>query len=314
MAQIKLQYSPYQLQLLRGHSNAGSGSHIEGVLLKVFFTAQEFGYSCLQTWPQLGGSTLTESIQSLRTGDYTPEAKQALHLAEYEMQWRQSGRRLPAPRQASWEQHLLINDLQLVSEQYLQSHHVLKIKMNQNWQQSLPQLKEWAKAHFILRLDFNNSLSPSSFTDFLNNAQEILGQVEFIEDPFLADVQQWQKFSSQFSVSLAWDFQTESYPQQSGFVLIHKPLRNSLVARAPKTIFTSNMDHPVGQRLAFLQLLEGVQLQQLDFKVVHGLNSHLVMTPNAYSEQMGQGPTFQVWNETGVGFEKLLENEKWLTL
>lgn len=308
-------YSPYQLSVTHGKANAVSEGWIDGVLLKVQFINGWSGFSCLQTWPQLGGSTLDQSLKSLNSPFQTLEARQALMMAEFEMNWRRLERRVPNQRVANWPQHLLLHDLSKININRIEDFKTLKIKMSREWRGQLRPVKELIEAGFRLRLDFNNQCPRQEFAEFLQNlsVQEFM-QIDYFEDPFSYNLTDWSEISLQSKVSLAWDFQVGEFPTQLDFVFIHKPMREQLQILPRRTFITSNMDHPVGQRLAFLKLLSYVETKMIALDLTHGLNSHLNFERSKYSEQMGNGEQFNLWSEPGVGFAELLKEEPWKKL
>ena len=93
-----------------------------------------------------------------------------------------------------------------------------------------------------------------------------------------------------------------------------KPARHHSTSGLP--VFTSNMDHPLGQCWAAYNAAKFYTGKPESEIPLCGLVTHHVYRPNPFSERMGMDitPEFPVPGGTGLGFDDLLEALPWKTL
>jgi O-succinylbenzoate synthase len=81
-----------------------------------------------------------------------------------------------------------------------------------------------------------------------------------------------------------------------------------------RVVFTSYLDHPVGQVFAAWSAAQALDEHPLLVDIC-GLLSHRVYEPNKFSEQLsGFGPAFAVPKGTGCGFNEELAALPWKKL
>jgi hypothetical protein len=161
-----------------------------------------------------------------------------------------------------------------------------------------------------LRLDFNESLEPADFDSWLSKQSHwLLSRLDFIEDPSAFDpivFSQWQDVIAYDRVLPPID--------QSIAVKVVKPVRENietslhfLSGHIRRVVFTHNMDHPLGQRAARVlacqfyerhpQYAEPGGLDRFDG---YHLRDETITQPHD--------------NETGLGFNSYLAEQKWQAL
>ncbi len=286
---MKIFYSRYLLEGIPPFKNR------EGALLLVEYNDGKIGYCDCHPWHELGDLPLAQQLSLLNEGITTPLTAQSLTFAKIDANARVNKCNLFTNLKIPLSHYLVKSFEEPIPEQFT----TVKIKGRDNLPEYLKALPKAVK----IRLDFNNSHNHASFLKILDGLLEFKDQIDFIEDPFPYEHNQWNSIS----IPLATDFQPLKGP-----ISIFKPAVDSidLFQHCDRIIVTSYLDHPLGQ------LGAAYTAANLKNSEVCGLLSHLVYKLNAFSERItNQGPQLIPPNEgTGFGFNDLLEKLTWRSI
>ena len=144
--------------------------------------------------------------------------------------------------------------------------------------------------------------------------------IQFLEDPCGYHESCWTGLRNLYGIRLAMDIGVESIDALYSFAVI-KPAKNKVdqimeAARshARRVVFTSYMDHPLGQAYAAYEA--GRSNAQYGGVVdVCGLMTHQLFEPSEFSETLGEvRPEWTHRSGFGLGFDQLLEGLEWKRL
>ena len=170
----------------------------------------------------------------------------------------------------------------------------------------------------LFRLDFNETLLELEYQKWLSLLTEnALSRIDFVEDPMPFDALKWSSFSRP---ALAVDRAAQNYRHDPslGLVVVTKPALQSVdfasAFELHRIIFTSYMDHPVGEAFALLQAAQFFS-QLAKPNEVYGLRTHHLFEESEYSEVIASsGSELIAPKGLGIGFDELLERENWQEL
>ena len=310
----------YELEAHHSLNAVSSALKRQGALLKVVFKAGVVGYADCHPWPEMGDLPLTQQLKCLARGELTPITRCALEFAKLDAKARLEGKQIlasqPIPRS-----HFLITALldltpQGVQQVIRQGYTRVKLKMGRHLDQEIQCLHSlFSNSSLKLRLDFNETLSPAAFHDFLQQIRKLHDRIEFIEDPFPFHADEWASIQKE-GWTLACDRQAPLACDQpeSARVLIIKPALQAF-AEWQKWIHQTRivvfLGHPLGQTAA------AYVASQVDpfCCSVHGLLSHHVYRPTSFSEQLNwKNPQFMIPSGKGFGFDDELQQLEWTSL
>ena len=277
------------------------------------------GYADCHPWPELGDKPIDEQLSGIRVNNLTSLMQCSLHFARLDAEARVQNRSLLKERSIP-SGHYLISDL-LVCERDLIDHIIsqnythVKIKLGKYLAQEVAQLIHlFTDQPLKLRFDFNEKLSQDTFFHFLDAVKELRSSIEFVEDPFSYNPEEWTKCQNQFSIALACDRQSavaRFIPESASFLIVKPAIQSvELFENCPreKLIVTSYLDHPVGQ-LTAAYVASHIDPHGCN---VHGLLSHHVYQSNLFSLELSQqGPKFYAPSGSGFGFDKQLASLHW---
>jgi O-succinylbenzoic acid--CoA ligase len=135
------------------------------------------------------------------------------------------------------------------------------------------------------------------------------GSVDFIEDPEPYVATRWREIREELGIPLALD-RLEGVDAGGYDIRVLKPALETCERRAVPVVFTSYMDHPLGQMFAAWEAsrYQGVQCEA-------GLLTHMLFEPDAFTEAVrSAGPQLLAPPGTGLGFDALLEALDWRIL
>lgn len=310
------------------------------------------GFADLHPWPELGDLDLDRQLRLLADGHPTALSRRSLVLARADARARAANKSLFA---GLWvpTSHYLINDCLSLSgatldEIWRRGFRVLKIKLGRELAQELAQLQalEASFAPFRLRLDFNAAISAEAYARVCDQLPPLLRMsVEFVEDPFPFEAQEWRRMQEQTGLPLALDrIGPDGLPPSLSFLgwIVIKPAvqdpdyfwRRAVDWHA-RVCVTSYLDHPLGQlgaawvaaRLQTYGLVsssQGSDDEQCPRRLTNslrigvcGLCSHLLYDKNEFSDAFleREGPRLQPpEGGSGFGFDELLEQQDWTLL
>lgn len=272
---------------------------IRGVLIRA-----GGGFGCIHPWPELGDPSLDAVLESIRAGRPDPLAVRALECAAADGAARAEGRSLFAgltiPRS-----HATVTDGAGFAALRAEGFTVCKIKGGTDFRQVLEAAAAAVRAGLRVRIDFNGVLTPSGAAEFLRQADGLRGSLDCIEDPCPWEEDTWRRLEEEFGVPLALDFGADGAAAWN--LQVVKPARRRVPDGVESVIFTSAMDHPVGQLFAAWEAAR-FPGRQADA----GLLTHRLIAEDAFTERLGNaGPDLRLPGGTGLGFDDLLERLAW---
>jgi O-succinylbenzoate synthase len=313
MRVVQSAYFPYELISI----NQSLGMR-QGALLKIVFADHLVGYADCHPWPELGDIPLAEQVALFSQGHFeTPHLKRALFFARLDAEARSQkvnlfdGLVIP-------NSHYLALDWQALNilEAREQGFEAFKFKVTP--QLDLPLLKKRIKqlegTSCKVRLDFNATFTRQRFESFLEEIKEHLPLIDFCEDPFPYDAEQWKSVQEKYAISLACDRHSGQalHCVEAARVLIVKPALQDpyrFLESAQRLIMTSSLDHPLGQLCAAYEAAKVNASRSLD---LCGLLSHHVYRDSPFSQALPcHGPLFGKPVGTGMGLDELLETIPW---
>lgn len=303
-------YWRYRLRLAGpGSLNAVTrASEVEGALLR----DQGGGHACLQPWPSLGQGDLDCSLALLRDGGDSDLLRAVRRCLALDGAARAAGIGLFEGKSIP-PSHLSVPDwadLAWLEAKFSAGFTYFKLKCGRDFGAAASRVDHLC-AHFggalRLRLDFNQCLDLVGFRALVDLLGKRSEQIDFIEDPIAYQPDIWRKLSGELPFDLALDHPgTEAI---DGFqVRVIKPAWGDTAQGGVREVFTTAMDHPIGQLFAAHQAAEsGDGLGQA------GLLTHWLFEPDPFSEGL------QVDGEcrlvppggAGLGFSELLDGLPW---
>lgn len=308
---MRIDISPYVLEPLPGFLKSSR----QGALLKVTFEEGITGYADFHPWPELGDLPL---FQHLRQQD-TPLFQRSLHYARVDAEARKQGiwlfQYLTCP-----SSHLLLphTHTQKYLEDGLQQCFTrFKMKVGRDFaieQQVLIKLLPILyKNNAKIRLDFNETLSKQEYEDFFKDLLPWKDCIDFCEDPFKYNENDWELSQSKQGIDFACDF-ASTPDQKVPNVRVIKPAKQDptpfVKSIHGRLVITSYLDHPLGQLCAAYDAAQSKK--RLD---VCGLLSHLVYKKNPFSEKLTYTNTIlSPPPGLGFGFDEELRHIPWIRL
>lgn len=313
--------------LLRSGVALNSASHrrvFPGALLRV-----GAGYGCVHPWPEFGDAPIEEQLKLLAQGITTPVTEMALHCARVDGEAREAGVSLfdglEIPRSHySWS---FAQDTNPQFERVVaEGWSAIKAKGFANhgetsrFLENCARLSEGRGSTLKFRVDFNGCLSPETFSKFVEFLSvRVYRQLDFVEDPFPYDAEQWQNVVTQWGVKLAldkgWRDGTEGFDS-----VVVKPARRDwrvVAARHPEKtlVLTSAMDHGLGQMYAAYEA--AVARKELGPRIgLCGLSTQHLFEPDGFFERIHVrgGEMKPDVQGGGLGFGDVLERLPWRPL
>lgn len=310
---VEIAYWMYELTPKSALSAKANAMPRRGALLRINYE-DRIGYADLHPWPELGDPTVTEQLENLKNKRLNEQISRTLHLAHRDAEARHTdsslfeGLQIPASHWLCTDSKKLTNEkLNTILDQGF-TH--IKLKIGKCLEHEADTIRQLVNYPLTVRLDANEYLSHHEFRDLLTTIDPILHKIEFVEDPCPYNEETWTKLQNY--VPLAADRQVLSavnHPEAAAFLIIKPALMDVPQATNQRLIFTSYVDHPVGQMsAAYCAALH----QNTE---VCGLLTHYCYTPNAFSSTLSNtGPQLEPTTGTGIGFDHLLEALPWKNL
>jgi len=291
--------------VLRAHAgNALSARRVlEGFLLR-----RGEGFGCVHPWPELGDPTVEELLALLRDGHRHRLLERALACAAADGAARRERRSLwdraytaDRPYGGIPRSHAtLLGDADFPA---LAAAGFTTVKLKTHGADAgfLERVRPAVETGLRVRIDCNGT--GISALQALHPWAE---RVDFIEDPESYDAVRWRELRAELGMPLALD-RWEGADGGGYDVRVLKPALEICERRGVPVVFTSYMDHPLGQMFAAWEAsrYEGEQLEA-------GLLTHLLFEPDAFTEAVrSAGPQLLPPAGTGLGFDALLESLSW---
>ena len=299
---------PYTLTL-RGASGPNARSDrrtLHGALLR-----QDDGFACLQPWPEFGDAPLAEQLTALAAGRDTPLIRRCRACLAADAAARRAGRSLLSGLAIPPSHATLTESSADFPAIRAAGFTTVKLKARPA-DLALPDaIRAAAAAGLSVRLDWNGTATPEA----LAALAPLAPLIEFMEDPIPWDPDAWSRLATELAIPLALDFLPHgAAPEAAAFaVRVLKPARDdpyTWLARPEPVVFTSSMDHPLGQLWAAAEAARWPRPQR-----AAGLLTHHLFEPDAFTEALAtDGPRLLAPPGTGLGFDDLLAALPWQRL
>ncbi|MEM7385919.1 MAG: enolase C-terminal domain-like protein [Verrucomicrobiota bacterium] len=304
---------PYELHSKAALNKRSSRRIFPGLLLR-----RGPGFACLHPWPELGDLDLSDQIAALKSGARTPLIHQAFACLSIDGAARAKSVSLfrdLAPPVSHATLTDASNDWQSLRDS---GFTCFKIKGSPASMTSLgTRLNEGSRRQW--RFDFNGTLTAADTREWLTSlTSHQRDRLDFIEDPCPYNAQDWAGLAASSGCALAADRHLPSPETKADFLVIKPALTDpgvlhSLQNHPARWVFTSYMDHPLGQLYAGY-LAARTFLTHPEKESLCGLTTHPLFEKTSFSEKLGSGPTLETPEGTGLGFDDLLEKLPWKAL
>ena len=323
-------YHPYSLRSQQGLNARSQRREYSGFLIKLEFEKGVFGYGCVHPWPELGDPSEEECLKLFAQGGENALLRAARDCAQVDAEARKNGvsafERLAVPLSHATIVGRGESMMQAVDDAIALGFSCIKVKMGNAPDEELKSLENVHKYNpdLMLRLDFNHSLPSGQVLNLLENMSENLrARIDFLEDPCLEKEDKadgWENIRTRYGIAIALDrYLADRQESEKVFdVSVVKPaldrvepLMLDAQRQARRVVFTSYMDHPLGQ--AFAAWSAGVANERYHGIVdICGLMTHGLYEVNVFSEQLGEvSPEWGYEQGAGLGFDELLADLKW---
>ncbi len=311
----------------------------EGFLLKIHFSNFGIGYSDYFPWEILGDISIIKQIENLKLGICNTHLEKSIYFACIDAQFRSKNinifENLTIPRNHYTCSNYNELNFNFIDYLYYKGFSKIKLKCGIYINDEITLIKNIApilkKFKMTLRLDFNSNMDLKRFCLFLLSIKENFDVINFIEDPIAYQKSDWENLKNLFpNISLAVDRIHEGFyidyeenyriKPYDYFVLkpaiqnINKIFKNPCIKSHP-FLFTSYMDHPLGQLSALFEASLFYRETSQDQQDC-GFLTHSLYEKNAYSETLTVSDTRLIpsLEGKGFGFDALLEKELWRKL
>jgi O-succinylbenzoate synthase len=296
-----------------GPLNRRSGRRtVEGFLLR-----ELGGHGCVQPWPEFGHAPVGEQLAALAAGRRTPLLDAALRCAAVDREFRAAGRSAFESMNVP-DSHATIVDPETQAEAaWRAGFRVFKLKAEASVRER-GRLRELVEAFpdVGLRLDFNEVPDLETFEAWWGRlGGQVRERVDFLEDPFPFDDENWPGFGMRHGVRLAADRRQALAVDGEADVRVIKPAwgeyESPSTRRSDEIVFTSAMDHPLGQAWAAWVAANAAEHDPGRVGLC-GLQTHHLFEPDPFAGRLGPWrPQFHPPGGTGLGFDDLLADLPW---
>jgi O-succinylbenzoate synthase len=257
------------------------------------------GVGCLHPWPEFGDLPLDRQLSILQKGGGLTGMIERLRVCcKLDGAARRLGRSA-------------FVDFQIPPSHVYEpaAGRVVKVKCGRDATVEAARLSAMPSAR--LRLDFNSILTPIEFRTFVEKLDAAtIAKIDFVEDPCETDQRTWDKLQRDLPFDLASDRQP-----LVARVNIVKPAVDEGRHPRGRVVFTSYMDHPIGQCFAAREAASFYNAHP-ERPEVCGLASHLLFEPDAFIERVRMDDDGRLIPPAGngFGFDDLLETLPWQPL
>lgn len=323
-----IEYSLFELHAVKPLSPLANKLKRQGALIRY-----NGGVGCVQPFPELGDESLKVQMEKLTEGQKTPIIDRALKCAEIDGAARREGRNLFDGLEIPKSHYLLTDFLRFSQEEFRGivadckngGFEKIKVKAGRDLDAELRQLEKMAWScegtDLKLRVDFNSQLTPATFDAFLQKvSKNVLDRMDFIEDPYPYEPKQWASSRKIRDVALAKDqdvgLQTDGFDAYIIKPAVQDPAPYVFGAAINKKrlVFTSYMDHPIGQYYAAYEAASAAKRNPSVIDIC-GLMTHNLFQTNSFFEMLrSEGARLLPTMGTGLGFDSALNSLDWKIL
>lgn len=325
---MKIWFYRYELEPMNELGVLAGASIREGALIKVQWPNNKFGFSDLFPWPELGDVDLETQLVAMSLGRLTSLAEQSIWLAKKDADFRSRQLNIfaGAPR---IKHHYLINDISKFNDNILgnlrsSGFTTVKIKVGKRLEDEARFVSRLIRQNpLLVRLDFNAKIDFESYKRFMNSIDLTeRAKIEFVEDPFPWNLEQWKEAAAFVPLALDNEFEKvnwDEFKERPPFkIIIVKPARRDVdldiklaLQHDLKLVVTSSLDHPVGVAHACniaIEIKKSYPSLLLDCGC---LTLRSYKSGDFFSRVQATGPFFTGVNGTGIGFDDLLQRLEW---
>jgi len=321
---MKIEYYIYELMAKAPIESKNVYAKREGALLKFIFDDGKVGYADCHPWVELKQVCLSEQLDLLKQNTFTDVTRRSLYYAKIDADARSKKinllNGLTVPLSHFFIENLFKVDFKEIAKRVSEGFNCFKVKLGRNLSEEMPILLNLMSSfpEIKFRLDFNLKISISDFEGVLKALKHNSARIDFFEDPFKFDPQEWKLFQKQ-GLEFAIDYDSESgivHPEAARVLVIKPAVQDDshFSKTSQKLVYTTCLDHPLGQTAAAWS----AAIASKDFKgpvALCGLLSHHTYHSNPFSEQLAtSGPAFKAPVGTGFGFDRLLQQQPWKAL
>lgn len=331
-----ISYARYVLETKANLNSKFQGRNRIGALLRVEFENQAMGYADCCPLEELWDLSVSLQLDLLSQKKCTAITKKSLLFSKKSVVQNQKNQKQEKiGKDIFLRNHMIIPYEKLDEKELLKIHQsgfkFIKLKFGLNLEKEIDFIKNHEyllkKINLKLRLDFNGVLCFGQARKFFSQIENQTECLDFIEDPMEFDFTRWAYLQDTYGISLALDRKMDlqkcslflDKSEQAFKVVIVKPALEDgfdLLRLFPRQrfVFTSYMDHPVGQVCALNEALDFYRSfpeKQEDC----GFLTHTLFQENEYSKLFQVRDTI-LTNNDGLysGFYPLFERENWTPL
>jgi O-succinylbenzoate synthase len=289
----------YWLRPIQGISPISAREVFEGALLR---TAG--GYGCIHPWIELGDLSLEGELEQLRSGRPGPLARRALDCCRIDGEARRIGRSL-------WE-GLTIPESHFTyaGGRVPEAFRAVKVKGGVNVEKLMSTLRR-LPGHLRIRIDCNNMLRDAGeFRSLWRSLEPWHQRIDFVEDPLPFDHDLWRALADETGCRFAVDRAPGAVPDY--WVRVIKPALQEDWTGSGDLVFTSYLDHPVGQLFAAWCAAREASLRPERIQLCGLVTHHLFAGDDPFFASLGPPqPVLTPPSGTGLGWNELLESLPW---
>lgn len=328
-----ISYAGYVLTAKANLNSKFQGKNRIGALLRVEFENQAMGYADCCPLEELGDLSVSSQLNLLSQKKCTKITKKSILFSKRNAFQNQKQNKIG--KDIFLRNHMIIPYEKLDEKELLKIHqsgfNFIKLKFGLNLEKEIDFIKNHAyllkKINLKLRLDFNSVLCFGQAKKFFSQIENQTECLDFIEDPMEFDFTRWAYLQDTYGISLALDRKMDlqkcslflDKSEQAFKVVIIKPALEDgfdLLHLFPRQrfVFTSYMDHPVGQVCALSEAFNFYQAFP-DKQEDCGFLTNTLFQENEYSRLLQVHDTI-LTNTDGLysEFYPLFERENWIPL
>ena len=337
---LNIEIAKYSIKTLNKLNAKSKALNVrKGFLLKIEFKNFGCGYSDCFSWEELGDVSLGKQIINLKHGIFNEHLFKSVYFASIDAKYRAKNENvfkdliLPKNHYTCTNYNELNSDF--LEKLRIKGFSKIKIKCGSSLFNEINLLKNLKpilkKLNMQIRLDFNLTMNFKDISSFLVKVSDYYDVINFIEDPIIYNRSTWGELKKNFpNVKLALDkcdskflgFEKNDIKKSIDFFVIKPAVQNLNYFYKNisffgdfNLVFTSYMDHPLGQ-LSALYEASCFYKNTLQFTEDCGFLTHTLYDTNSYSESFSIHDTRLIPScyGTGFGFNDLLNKECWRKL
>jgi O-succinylbenzoate synthase len=278
-----------------------------------FLVRIDGGHGCVHPWPELGDASLEDEREALRSGRPLALGRRALACCRADAAARREGH--------SWWTGLAIPESHFTAGdedgEVPPGFGAVKLKAGPDPEAAaLRRTLEGLPGGLAIRIDLNGSLDgPESFLRWWDAMRPWHERIEFVEDPWPFDEAAWTEAAARSGCRFALD--RWEGPARGDWIRVVKPALGPVPAVPPDTklVFTSYLDHPVGQLFAAWEAAREATLHPARVLRCGLVTQHRYSPEDPFVASLGPPtPFLSPPSGTGMGWDDLLAALPWTPL